>query len=74
MINCNTLDQHLDALYHSEDFQQAILEAADRHAIIAWLCWNDHDGCYTDEDSEAEGLPPMPVDLAQAIMRRQMEG
>ena len=70
----DTLDQNLAALYHSEDFQQAILEAADRDAIIAWLCWNDRHGCYTDEDCEAEGLNPMPVDLAEAIMRRQMEG
>ena len=74
MENRNTLDQNLDALYQSEDFQHAILEAADRDAIISWLCWNDRNGCYTDEDCKAEGLKPMPVDLAQAIMRRQIEG
>jgi len=74
MINRNTLDRNIDALYLSEDFQRAILEAADRDAIIAWLCWNDRNGCYTDEDCEAQGWKPMPVDLAQAIMRRQLEG
>ena len=74
MENRNRLDQNINALYHSKDYQQAILEAADRDAIIAWLCWNDRNGCYTDEDCKAEGLKPMPVDLAQAIMRRQMEG
>ena len=74
MENRNRLDQNINALYQSEDFQHAILEAADRDAIISWLCWNDRNGCYTDEDCKAEGLNPMPVDLAQAIMRRQMEG
>jgi len=74
MTNRNTLDQNIGALYLSEDFQRAILEAADRDAIIAWLCWNDPNGVYTDEHCEDEGLPPMPVDIAREIMRRQMKG
>jgi len=74
MTNRNTLDQNITALYRSEDYQRAILEAADRDAIIAWLCWNDPNGAYTDEDCEDEGLRPMPVDLAQSIMHRQLEG
>lgn len=29
---------------------------------IAWLLWNDPDGCYSDADARAEGWPPMTYD------------
>lgn len=27
---------------------------ASRELLIAWLCWNDRNGCYSDEDCMAE--------------------
>lgn len=27
--------------------------------LIAWLEWNDRNGCYTPEEIEMEGLPPL---------------
>jgi neutral trehalase len=29
---------------------------------IAWLLWNDPNGCYSDADARAEGWPPMTYD------------
>lgn len=34
-------------------------EAPSREDLIAWLCSNDRNGCYTDEDNRAEGWPPL---------------
>ena len=32
---------------------------SNREAVIAWLQWNDRNGCYTDADCEAEGMEPL---------------
>ena len=37
---------------------------ASREEIINWLATNDRDGCYRDEDCEAEGLCPNDRDAA----------
>lgn len=35
-----------------------------RADLIAWLTWNDRNGCYSDEDSTAEfGAPATDLDL-----------
>lgn len=38
--------------------------------VIAWLVWNDPNGCYTDEDCATEGLEPLTLETAQAIVER----
>ena len=67
------LDQTINSLYGNQDFQRVLLRSDDRDAIIAWLCWNDPNGCYTDEDSEAEGLPRLTLNSAKRTMARQIE-
>ena len=38
-----------------------------RGAIIAWLCWNDRNGCFTDEACELEGFDPLTSATASEI-------
>lgn len=45
-----------------------------RQACIAWLCQNDPNGCYTDEDCHAEGMEPMTLVEALAIIKDQCNG
>ena len=33
-----------------------------RDELISWLCWNDGNGCYSDEDCIAEWGEPMSLD------------
>ena len=54
--------------------QLDILDNGTRDDIIAWLCWNDANGCYTDTDSDLEGLPRLTLDDAREIMSRQIDG
>jgi len=53
--------------------QEDILTNGAREQVIAWLAWNDANGVYTDEDSEAEGLEPLTLEQAREYMRNQME-
>lgn len=53
--------------------QQDILNNGTREQVIAWLAWNDANGVYTDEDSEAEGFAPLTLEQARDYMRTQME-
>lgn len=53
--------------------QEDILINGTREQVIAWLAWNDANGVYTDEDSEAEGLDPLTLEQAREYMRNQME-
>ncbi len=39
--------------------QQHLLQSMNRDQLISWLCQNDRNGCYTDEDAAAEGWPPL---------------
>lgn len=39
----------------------------DRQSVIDWLCWNDHNGCYTDEDAVAEFGEGSEMTLVQAL-------
>ena len=36
-----------------------------REELIDWLCYNDTNGCYTDEDCDAEGLPRLTLETAR---------
>ena len=43
-----------------------------REALINWLCWNDRNGEYTDEDSEHNGWEPLSKESALEIIHRQL--
>lgn len=59
------------------DFQNLTEEdinSMTREQAIEWLCWNDPNGIYTDEQSKAEGLPPITLREAKVIIKNQSEG
>ena len=58
--------------YHDPDFQQQLLCAGTRDELIAWLCWNDSNGTYTDRDSQIEDMELLPLERARQIMRQQI--
>ena len=59
--------------YHDLEFQQHLLQAGTRDELIAWLCWSDPNGIYTDEASLAEDRPRLSLEDARQIMRDQRE-
>ena len=59
--------------YDDPEVIREVLDSGDREQVIEWLCWNDSDGTYTDEDSEREGLEPLDFETAAEIMREQTE-
>ena len=59
--------------YDNPEVIREVLDSGDRAQVIEWLCWNDSDGIYTDEDSEREGLEPLDFETAADIMRSQVE-
>jgi len=60
--------------YYDSFVQLDILENGTRNDVINWLCWNDPNGVYTDEDSELDGYSPMTLEEARDIMRGQIDG
>jgi len=54
--------------------QLDILENGTRNDVINWLCWNDRNGCYRDDDAIAEGYDPLTLEQARDIMRRWIDG
>jgi hypothetical protein len=46
-----------EQLYANESYQRALLTEGTREEILAWLQWNDRNGCYTDEQCAADGMP-----------------
>lgn len=42
-----------------------------RDECIAWLVANDPNGCYTDRDSETEGLAPLTLAEARELVAAQ---
>lgn len=58
--------------YHNPEVQSRLLESGSREEIIRWLVWNDANGVWTDEDSEAEGWSPITLEAARAAMRRAL--
>lgn len=57
---------------HDPAHQQRLLADGARQDLIAWLCWNDPNGVYRDEDSDAEGMLPITLSEARAVMARQL--
>jgi len=49
------------------------LGKAKREQIIEWLVQNDANGTYTDEQSQAEGLPPLTRADALKLALTQLE-
>ena len=60
------------AEYHAPWVQDRIIAEGTRDQIIAWLCWNDPNGVYRDQDSTAEGYAALTRDRAADIMRSQI--
>jgi hypothetical protein len=58
--------------YHDPDFQNQLLRYGTREELIAWLCWNDPNGIYSDDDSIAEERLPLELDQAREIIRKQI--
>lgn len=44
-----------------------------RHALIAWLVWNDRNGCYSDEQCANEGLDPLTLQGALQLVTEQLK-
>ena len=59
---------------HDSFVQLDILENGTRNDVINWLCWNDRNGCYRDDDAIAEGYDPLTLEEARDIMRRWIDG
>ena len=58
--------------FNDPDFQQELLSSGTRDDLIRWLCWNDPNGVYMDEDSLAEGKPPLALHSARQIVVDQI--
>jgi hypothetical protein len=50
------------------------LQSFTREQLIEWLCWNDRNGIYTDEDCEEEGIDPMSREYALELATEQIKG
>ena len=48
----------------------ASLENWERETLLAWLSWNDHNGIFTDKQSEEEGMQPMTKEEAIEVITR----
>lgn len=66
--------QHTARDFRSPEVQRGILLNGSREDIIRWLAWNDPNGVWSDEDSEAEGWRPMTLEQAKASMREAVGG
>lgn len=60
-------------IFAAESVQQSILASNDRDRLIAWLQWNDPNGCYSDDDSDAEDLPRLSAEELKVAMKKQLE-
>ena len=54
--------------YQNTNVQLQILTKGTRESIINWLCWNDPNGIWTDDDSVAEDKQPLTLEAAQYWM------
>ena len=59
--------------YHDPFFQRELLNTGTRAELIDWLCWNDPNGTYTDQDSVAADCAPLALAEARRIMLTQIE-
>ena len=67
-------DPFLGSYRRCSDPDTDILENGTRNDVINWLCWNDRNGCYRDDDAIAEGQDPLTLEQAREIMRGQIDG
>jgi hypothetical protein len=44
-----------------------------RDQLLAFLVWNDPNGVYTDEDSEAEDYRPLTLETARLLVVKAIE-
>lgn len=44
-----------------------------REALIAWLQWNDPNGCHTDALAEVEGIDPYTTETAWDALREMID-
>ena len=58
--------------FHDPLFQLNLLRNGSRDEIIHWLCWNDPNGCYSDAEAKAEGIPKLTLGEAKEIMQNQI--
>jgi hypothetical protein len=58
--------------YHTWTAETA--QTATRDQLIAWLVWNDPNGCYRDDDAEEEGFDVLTRETALDIVLRQLAG
>jgi len=68
------LAQRASALVSRYGHAPGISADSSRGDLIAWLSWNDPNGCYSDSDCEIEGFDPLTVDEAWEIIASQLEG
>lgn len=45
-----------------------------REQLIEWLCWNDPNGVYRDEDSIREGMEVLSYEEAYELYLNQSKG
>jgi len=45
-----------------------------REELINWLCWNDPNGVYRDEDSMREGMDVLSYEEAYELYLNQSKG
>jgi hypothetical protein len=45
-----------------------------REQLIEWLCWNDPNGVYRDEDSIREGMDVLSFEEAYELYLNQSKG
>ena len=50
-----------------DSFHEPLVNPLDRQSCIAWLEWNDRNGCYSDEDTALEFPDEDPLSLAGAL-------
>jgi hypothetical protein len=48
------------------------LDILTREELIEWLCWNDRNGCYRDDETIAEFGEILPYEEAYWIAKRQI--
>jgi hypothetical protein len=52
---------------------EPVVDINSRDSLINWLCWNDKNGCYTDEQSDMEDMPRLTLEEAQEIYHEQSQ-
>jgi hypothetical protein len=53
---------------------EADLMGMSRDGIIGWLCWNDRNGIYLDDECELEGIDPLTREEALEMALDQVRG